>query len=197
MRAIGVAVLGVAACIVATAAAGDGIPAPREVSATCQSCHGAGGNSANGDVPRLNGQQSAYLINRFHDFLDLTRSDPHAIKTMWGIVSNTNPAAFSEVAGYYASQTPTPAGTGAAHAVEGRALFLHGAQGVPACSACHGPDGEGSGTVPRLAGQHAKYLSDQLARLQLGLRETGTMHPVLRSISDAQIKALVAYLAKD
>jgi cytochrome c553 len=58
--------------------------APAKVSDTCQSCHGPGGNSPSASVLRLNGQQAAYIVARLHDFLDPTKEDPHATKTMWG-----------------------------------------------------------------------------------------------------------------
>ena len=38
--------------------------------------------------------------------------------------------------------------------------------GVPACVACHGADGHGGESIPRLAGQHAMYVVRQLRQLQ-------------------------------
>ncbi len=169
---------------------------PAKVAATCQSCHGATGDSASRDVPRLNGQQAAYIQSRLRDFLDPTKEDPHATKTMWGVVSNLDRASFAEIASYFASQPATRPSPRARSAGEGAKIFAHGASGVPACQACHGAAGQG-GSAPRLAGQHGEYLTNQLERLQLGIRYSSTMHPTLKAITDAQMKAIVAYLAND
>ena len=168
-----------------------------KVTGSCQGCHGAGGDSPSGSVPRLNGQQAGYIATRLHDFLDPTREDPHATKTMWGVVTKLDSATFPEIAAYFASQTPTPRGGGASRALEGKRLFAHGAPGIPVCQSCHGAGGEGNGSVPRLAGQHREYLTNQLQRLQLGLRFSDVMHPTLKAMSDAQAAAIVAYLGKD
>ncbi len=198
MRIVPLALATAAVFILAPqAVAADTEAQPPEVVARCQSCHGPGGDSASASVPRLNGQQAAYIANQLQDFLDPTRMDPHAIKSMWDVVSNTNSAAFPVIAAYYASQAPTRSRSGALHAAEGKTLYDNGAPGVPACQACHGANGEGNGAVPRLAGQHGEYLFNQMTRLELDIRESGVMHPNLKSISDAQIKALVAYLAND
>lgn len=195
------------AVIVLTAALGGALPAgvassagsepPAKVTTTCQSCHGAGGNSPSGSVPRLNGQQAGYITSRLHDFLDPTREDPHATKTMWGVVTKLDSTTFPDIADYYAHQAPTPRGGGAANAATGRTLFERGAQGVSACAGCHGSAGQGAGTVPRLAGQHREYLTNQLQRLQLGIRFSETMHPTLKAMSDAQAASIVAYLGRD
>lgn len=168
---------------------------PTKVLSTCQNCHGLTGNSTAASVPRLNGQHTEYLVDRLRAFLDPTSQDPHAIKSMWNVVSNTDSGDFSVIAAYFASQTPTPAAAGAAGAAEGKRIFTNGAAGVPACQSCHGEGGVGSGAVPRLAGQHGAYLLSQLERMQLGLRYHATMHPNLRSMTESQMKALVAYLA--
>ena len=169
---------------------------PAKVTTTCQSCHGAAGNSPSGSVPRLNGQQAGYIVSRLHDFLDPTREDPHATKTMWGVVTKLDSTTFPDIADYYAHQAPTPHGSGA-DAAGGKGLFLHGAAGVPSCAGCHGSEGQGGGTVPRLAGQHREYLTNQLQRLQLGLRYSDVMHPSLKAMTDAQAASIVAYLGKD
>ncbi|MCG6861975.1 MAG: c-type cytochrome [Chromatiaceae bacterium] len=44
----------------------------------------------------------------------------------------------------------------------GEHLATQGRDGIPPCSSCHGPKGEGQATFPRLAGQHPLYLVKQL-----------------------------------
>lgn len=42
--------------------------AGKEKSRTCAACHGADGNSATGDFPRLAGQHYDYLVKALHDY---------------------------------------------------------------------------------------------------------------------------------
>ena len=70
-------------------------------------------------------------------------------------------------------------------------------ENVPACISCHGVQGQGSDTIPRLAGQHGVYLTQEMESFRFALRESNVMHPELNNISEDQIKALVAYLARD
>jgi cytochrome c553 len=187
----------VAGWMVAAGAFAQDVPA--NVSSVCQSCHGPGGNSATGDIPRLNGQQADYIVARLKDFRYPGSQDPHATAAMWGVVEATDNASFEAIARYYAAQTPSAPASPGPRAAGGKSLFLRGdvAAHIPACGICHGAQGEGSGAIPRLAGQHGAYLTHQLERLRLDLRSSDTMHPRLMNITDAQIAALVAWLARD
>jgi cytochrome c553 len=67
---------------------------------------------------------------------------------------------------------------------------------VPACGACHGPNAEGNGAFPRLAGQHADYLIAQLEGFQSGVRANAPiMTNVVKSLSPEQIRAAATYAA--
>ena len=190
----------IGACLLAASAgAGEVATPPAKVVTACQSCHGPGGDSVSPTVPRLNGQRADYIEKRLSDFLDPTREDPHATATMGNVMSEIDNASFAPIAGYYASQPPAQARTGAVHARDGLKIFRNGAaaQNLPACQSCHGAQGEGSREGPRLAGQHSIYLTNQLERLRLAMRESKSMYHDIKAMTDAQIAALVAYLAKD
>jgi cytochrome c553 len=73
---------------------------------TCQSCHGANGNSKVGSTPRLNGQQAEYIIERFKALSEATRN-PHAKIEMFKEPAAQNDATMAAVAKYFASQPPT------------------------------------------------------------------------------------------
>jgi cytochrome c553 len=68
---------------------------------------------------------------------------------------------------------------------------------VPACATCHGPDGAGSNALPRLAGQHAAYLDNQLR--QFGKRErnndNAVMHAVVEKMTPLEMAAVAEYLS--
>jgi cytochrome c553 len=75
---------------------------------------------------------------------------------------------------------------------------------VPACAACHGPDGAGvPKNYPRLGGQHADYIYTQLRAFKTGDRggdEAGKdpngaiMVSIAARLTDAQMKALADYV---
>lgn len=68
------------------------------------------------------------------------------------------------------------------------------------CAACHGEYGEGGkrGEYPRLAGQRAAYLKDQLKSFRARKRINIPMYPYTqeRELSDEDIEAVSEYLAK-
>ncbi len=66
-----------------------------------------------------------------------------------------------------------------------------------ACQQCHGPRAEGHDATPRLAGQHADYLKNQLWNFSLRMRENNLMHPNTKMLSESEINALVSYLARE
>ena len=87
------------------------------------------------------------------------------------------------------------AGTAPALAADGKALFTD-----KGCVACHGEDArtplqEG---YPKLAGQNAEYVLQQLVDIKSGKRANGqtaeVMKPVLDEIDEADLKALADYL---
>lgn len=71
--------------------------------------------------------------------------------------------------------------------------------GLPACVACHGPDGEGYGAVfPPLAGQPPEYLIHQIDKWQRGTRDNdpmGLMKNVANQLTDADKYTTAAYFA--
>ncbi len=169
----------------------------REVTTVCQNCHGPGGNSISATFPRLNGQQAEYIVTQLKAFRDHTRADPHAMAYMWGMASRLSDATIDSIAKYLAGQAPTMAQTGGALAQQGRKIYMNGdaTHNVPACAACHGPNGEGNGPIPKLVGQHANYLREQLEDFRSLLRNNDVMHANTQDMTVSQIEAVVSYLA--
>jgi cytochrome c553 len=169
-----------------------------QILAGCETCHGAKGDSKPADVPRLNGQQSAYIALRLKQFLDPTRGSPHATYEMWERSSQLGDRITDGLSRYFAGQTPTAAGGRGPLAQQGEAIYRNGAgSDVPSCQSCHGAAGEGKGTVPRLTGQHGEYLTDQMNALMLTMRVSAPMNHHAWHLRADQIAALSAYLAKD
>jgi cytochrome c553 len=163
----------------------------------CGICHGPSGNSTQPKFPRLAGQKATYLVAQLKAFRAQTRGDPDAISYMWGMASELDDATIDALAPYYAAQKAGTSGGGdSAVIARGREIYEHGitAQGVPACSACHGPDAHGQQDYPRLAGQHAQYVLKQLASFQSNMRNVATMHGVAQNLHLADMQAVAAYL---
>ena len=168
-----------------------------EVVARCESCHGLRGDSTFRTIPRLNGQQTGYLANRFQSFRDLTRQDAHATQFMWGEKSRVADSEILPIVRYFSGQAATPPKSGGPTAALGKKIYEQGTAGAPSCQSCHGEKGEGNGVVPRLAGQHGEYLITQMWVFSFMLRNNETMHPNVKRMTDSQIKAVASYLAGD
>src|SRR5690606_1199664 len=75
------------------------------------------------------------------------------------------------------------------------------ATGVPACTGCHSPSGQGNAPAgyPRLGGQYADYIANQLRAFRGGERindgEAMVMRLVAKNMSDAEITAVANYIA--
>ena len=65
------------------------------------------------------------------------------------------------------------------------------------CANCHGTDGAAasSASMPRLAGQSASYLTEQLKAFRDGKRPATVMHQLAKGYTDEQITAIAAYFA--
>jgi cytochrome c553 len=80
---------------------------------------------------------------------------------------------------------------GAIVAAQGTAL------GAPACAQCHAFNGasDGSGAFPRVAGQSAHYLAEQLRGFASGVRTNAIMTPIAKAMSPDSIADVSAYYA--
>lgn len=163
----------------------------------CGTCHGPTGNSVQPKFPRLAGQNPNYLAAQLKAFRAQTRGDPDALSYMWGMASQLDDDTIEALAAYYAGQKAEPSASGASATISrGRAIYANGvaAQGVPACSSCHGPDAHGLQDFPRLAGQHAQYVLKQLGSFQSNMRKVAIMHGVAQNLNLGDMNAVAAFL---
>lgn len=84
-----------------------------------------------------------------------------------------------------------------ADSAAGKTLAQTGAPGVPACSTCHGANGEGQAQAgfPRLAGQGRAYLAKQLDDFRNGRRHNPVMEPIARALNERQVADAADYFA--
>jgi cytochrome c553 len=65
------------------------------------------------------------------------------------------------------------------------------------CAACHGADGNSPTPAnPNIAGQHAEYITLQLAHFKAGIRVNPVMQAMAANLSDADMKALGLYFSQ-
>ena len=85
-----------------------------------------------------------------------------------------------------------PAATPDALFANGKAA--DGANKSAVCSACHGPNGNSVNPEwPRLAGQSAVYIAEQLRLFRSGVRNNPVMRPLAMTLSDQDIDDLAVY----
>jgi cytochrome c553 len=171
--------------------------AGKQKAAPCAACHGADGNSAVATYPKIAGQQAEYIAKQLHNFKNDVRVDA----IMGPQAKPLSDQDIADLSAYYASQTTT-AGEGDQNKVKlGEDIYRGGNVGeeVAACVACHGPVGDGNAAAkfPKLAGQHAEYISSQLYAFQKGDRANDAgnmMRNIAANMSDAEIEAVAEYI---
>lgn len=123
-------------------------PQPLEL---CAACHGPQGNSQNPLIPSLAGQPRIFLENQ----LVLIREGLRDIPPMKGVLDGLKDADLIVLAQYFSQQTPTPpVGPVDSARFERGQTLAHSML----CGTCHLPTYSGREQMPRLAGQHEKFL---------------------------------------
>lgn len=170
--------------------------------ARCAACHGSDGNaSINKTWPKLAGQNAVYLLKALKDFrIDAKYGRKNTL--MSSVVSHLSEKEMVAIADYYAELPGTIEVAQADLVPLGQRLYRGGdyIKGIPACLACHGPAGLGNPLAgfPRLSGQHAAYIAEQLKAFREGKRiddQHQMMSAIAKKMSDADIKALANYIS--
>ncbi len=183
-------------CVPALAAASDDKRALEIVQGTCFICHGMDGESSSPVFPRLAGQHAGYVARQLADY----RSGRRKSETMRPMVEDLSAADFAALGRYFESRAPVAhKADDAALAQVGRFIFERGNPyaGIPACAGCHGASGHGTDSLPRLAGQHALYLEQQLKKFNSRERtnDNAVMHAVASRLTELETKAVSSYIS--
>jgi len=166
----------------------------------CSNCHGLTGNATSPNIPNLAAQPEAYLVAQLTYFKSHGRRDPAGFEYMWGLSRSLTDKQIEGLGAYFAAQTHErqPIESEPARIDAGKAIFDNGVPqaNVPACGTCHGPEGKGAATFPRLAGQHADYVVKQLLVFQrTEERPAGAiMKTVAHDLSPQNIRDVAAYV---
>jgi cytochrome c553 len=169
----------------------------------CKDCHGPSAQGYRGyfPIPRLAGQQPAYLENQLRAFIERRRTN----NIMFNVAHSLSPSMLAALAENFHALNPPPIGGAPRQfAATGRKIFQDGMpeSNIAACAACHGPDATGVGQIPRLAGQLYPYVIKELTnwgkeRGQNPARPdiSAVMSPVAHSLNKQQIEAVAAYVS--
>ncbi len=148
--------------------------------------------------PKLAGQGERYLLKQMMDIKSGVRNVPE----MTGMLTNLNEQDMADVAAYYESQTLVGGVADADLAERGEAIYRGGnlKTGLPACTGCHSPTGQGNEPAgyPHLAGQHAQYTIKQLTDFREGDRTNDgdimVMRTIAERLSNKDIQAVAEYI---
>ena len=186
-----------------SAAVADGdIEAGKAASVPCSACHGQdGATGLDGTYPNLAGQNQKYMLRTLQEIRDGGRNIP----LMAGQLNGKSDDDLNDLAAYYAS---LPSKVGQAQGDDdtialAEKLYRHGdvPRGVPSCTSCHAPGGNGNGPAgfPQIGGQPVEYTIAQLTAYREGQRATdepygGMMRDIARGLTDTEIAALADYI---
>lgn len=162
------------------------IESGKRTASFCANCHGADGNSRQGEVPNLAGQNPVYLLNQVHKFYTGERRDQW-MEPAIRLLSDTERL---NIVAYFSSVPVSPASSAPPNEA-GRELYQR------VCVRCHGPQARGGERFPRLAGQQHDYLVRSLTRYRdrTGTRIEPEMLAMTAALKDSDIKAVAEYLS--
>jgi cytochrome c553 len=187
---------GVAAADAPTRAKPDLAKGQATSTAICGACHTADGSRGSPANPILQGQHAEYLVKQLTEFKSGKRDNA----VMKGFAATLSDGDVLNVAAFYESKQAKPGfAKNKDLVVLGEKIYRGGIadRNVPACAACHSPNGAGiPSQYPRLSGQHADYTEAQLIAFRGGVRKNSAqMSDVAAKLNDREIKAVADYIA--
>ena len=172
-----------AASISATPSATKAAAAGEKLSSSCTGCHGEDGNTQDGKIPSLAGQNADYIVAALNAY----RSGSRQQNDMKSAAEALDKKAMQQLASYYSQLAPRQS------PVRGMEAPTVLAQ---KCNRCHGegnkkPDAD----KPRIAGQRQVYLANALRSYQNKERINSMMYAMTEELSQVEIEAIAAHYA--
>lgn len=178
--------------------------AGEKIAETCVSCHGANGVSTNDLYPKLAGQHQKYIRTQLYEMKRSYTDLDNGLRFDSEMSAEANKLSDQDIAdlALYFSKQKTSYGTAdEGLAIRGEQIYRGGdiAKGIPACSACHSPTGQGNAAAnyPAIAGQHAYYTEKQLNRFKTEERKNDPariMRDIAQRMTEAEIKEVSSYI---
>jgi len=161
----------------------------------CHLCHGTEGEASSAIYPRIAGQHKEYITKQLADFRSGERKG-----IMNDMATDLKDEEIIALADYFSAKPPlTHRIRDKALAAVGNYIFHKGNKysGVAACATCHGDNGEGSKDLPRLAGQHKRYVTTQLEDFNQRTRtnDNAIMHSIASKLTELETNAVALYVS--
>ena len=161
----------------------------------CFLCHGATGDSSSPLYPKLAGQNMEYMLKQLRNFKRGERDSSDMRK----VVADMDENDMRSAAFFFSRQQPSRGNSAYAEMrAVGEKLFSQGdpAKGLKPCRECHGDNGAGSTTLPRIAGQHTLYIETQLTLFEERKRtnDNAQMQDIAKRLTTDEIRAVAEYL---
>jgi cytochrome c553 len=170
--------------------------AEKIVSGSCFLCHGENGESSSEIFPKLAGQHANYIAKQLENF----KAGKRKSTAMADMASRLSSEDMTALGHYFEAKKSDPEVIKDSElAGVGRYVFHNGNKysGVPACASCHGKEGLGTASLPRLAGQYASYIETQLKLFNQRERtnDNAVMHSIVSKMSPLEMAAVAEYIS--
>lgn len=189
--------LGLVGMLAGTNALAGDAAAGAQKAVICGACHGVDGNSFNPEWPNLAGQHAEYTAAQLALFKQMVRNNP----VMYPNALMLSDEDMADLGAYFEAQTVKGLEADPSSYALGEKLYRGGdaSRGLPACIACHGPQGKGNGPAqyPALRAQHSVYTYNQLRAYASGERKVAgnaMMQAIAPKLTDDEMRALASYV---
>ena len=160
----------------------------RDTLETCVSCHGEAGLPKEDNIPILAGQELYYIYVQLKDIKSKLRKS----EVMAPFLEDLEREQMMALAKYFSEQKwPRIQFKGNPETVRKGEMAASAGQ----CVACHLGSYTGNSRVPRLAGQHPKYLEKTMLDFKNKIRKNSPAKgSLMSSFSDADIAAMAEFM---
>lgn len=156
----------------------------------CASCHGEQGVPIDKLIPVIWGQYQGYLYLQLRDYKLGNRKN----EQMQPIVQDMTRDDMMALAEYFSQKTWPNLNQPRANAAQTKLAEQAVVSGQ--CGSCHGEQGLGTGTQPRIAGQGVDYLERTLTEFRSRVRNNNPwMSDLMTALTPDDIAALAHYMA--
>jgi cytochrome c553 len=161
-----------------------------EKAQTCLQCHGEHGKAIDPSYPSIWGQYQGYLYLQLRDFKLGNRKN----EIMNGIAQDLSREDMMALAEYFSQKTWVNLNQPRASEADVKRSETAIVSGQ--CGACHGADGVGAGTTPRINGQSHDYLLKTMEDFRAKVRTNNPwMSDILGTLQPEDLQALANYYA--
>ena len=160
----------------------------RDTIESCTGCHGENGASLDDEYPILAGQELHYLYVQLKDYKSGLRKN----EVMMPVVETLSKKQLLKLAEYFSKKKwPRVQFKGDPKRISNGEKAANSGQ----CVACHLGSYTGNSRIPRLAGQHAKYLAKTMLEMKTKVRNNApAVSTLISSYNEQDIFDMAEYM---